>query len=257
VFNRLKLTDARARELIAESPYLAGADESLEKTARQLEKIRRDKEEAEDRLAHLEGVHDELKMRRARQESAPVDDIESIEEELAHCRERKSALEEARDALQTAVDVLRESVAEFQESHLERLASKASSLLKHVTQGRYERLALDRSCGPSVHALGGEVFSPGELSLGARDQLHLALRIALAEEIQAGRKLPLLMDDVLVNCDDQRLSHVRALIEEIASSGRQVLLFTHDPGYAVWSSTILTLTDQEIGEGDSLEIRRA
>ena len=60
-------------------------------------------------------------------------------------------------------------------------------------------------------------------SEGTVDQLYLALRLAVAEELTP--QAPLILDDALVRFDGQRLTQAVALLEESAAC-KQVILFT-------------------------------
>jgi uncharacterized protein YhaN len=65
------------------------------------------------------------------------------------------------------------------------------------------------------------------MSDGTRDQLFLSLRLAsLRQQFQQGIRLPVVMDDILINFDDDRS---RATLEVLAELGgeTQVLFFTH------------------------------
>jgi DNA repair exonuclease SbcCD ATPase subunit len=242
VFQKLKIADSRARDLIARAPYLAGADENLEAVAARVEQLRREKEELAGQERSASERVEELKLRQARQEGSLVDDAESLEDELTELRERQAAVAFRRDALKEAVDTLRACVAEFQEGHVERLAQRAGDLLARVTGGRWPRLVLDRQFVPALVDTDGRTFELAALSQGTRDQLHLALRVAIVEEIFRAGTPPLLVDDVLVNCDESRRAAIRRLFEDQAAAGRQILLFTHDPSFAAWGRVAIELT---------------
>lgn len=83
----------------------------------------------------------------------------------------------------------------------------------------------------SVQMDGGPLVSRGkahlQLSAGARDQLYLAVRLAISEFLSRGTEpLPLLVDDVFATSDDGRLrSGMRALIESFGA-GHQILMTT-------------------------------
>ena len=77
----------------------------------------------------------------------------------------------------------------------------------------------------------GESRGPGGrvagLSDGTRDQLYLALRLASIEyRLSHEVSLPLIVDDVLVNFDDQRAGAALELLGDLARK-TQVLFFTH------------------------------
>lgn len=241
VFQKLKLADARARDLIARSPYLANADQNMEDVSAQVERLRREREALLLEEQRESGRLAELKLRRARQEGGQVDDAESLEDELVESREQLTTLQFRRDAFRMAVDVLRQCVVEFQEGHLERLAGKAIAPMSRITAGRWKQLTLDANFVPHVVDAAGQSFDPESLSQGTRDQLHLSLRLALVDSIFGDAGPPLLVDDVLVNCDAERLALVRQTLEDEVARGRQMLLFSHDPAYESWGGTTIRL----------------
>lgn len=83
----------------------------------------------------------------------------------------------------------------------------------------------------SVQLEGGPLVSRGkahlQLSAGARDQLYLAVRLAVSEFLsRGGEPLPLLLDDAFATSDDGRLqAGMRALVDNFAG-GHQVILVT-------------------------------
>ena len=58
---------------------------------------------------------------------------------------------------------------------------------------------------------------------GTVDQLYLALRLAVAEELTADA--PLILDDALVRFDDTRLQAALEILQQFAEN-KQVILFT-------------------------------
>lgn len=105
---------------------------------------------------------------------------------------------------------------------------EASGYLERMTEGRYvrvwtplgeETLLVDDAKG---HSLRVEV-----LSQGAREQLFLCLRLALANSYgKRGIELPLILDDVLVNFDVRRAKAAAAVLRDFAVTGHQVIVFT-------------------------------
>lgn len=66
-----------------------------------------------------------------------------------------------------------------------------------------------------------------QLSRGTREQLFLAIRLALVEELaRQGTRLPMVLDDVLVNFDQERSEAATEVLRDFAQQGYQVLLFT-------------------------------
>lgn len=66
-----------------------------------------------------------------------------------------------------------------------------------------------------------------QLSRGTREQLFLAIRLALVEELaRQGTHLPMVLDDVLVNFDQERSEAATEVLRDFSQKGFQVLLFT-------------------------------
>jgi DNA repair exonuclease SbcCD ATPase subunit len=154
--------------------------------------------------------------------------------ELEQQRERlQQALERARQ-FQRSVELAREAIARIAtETHrkwAEFLSERVSEILRGFG-GRVESLRFGEDLEFSVQLDGGPLVSRGkahaQLSAGARDQLYLAVRLAISEFLSRGSEsLPLLLDDVFATSDDGRLrSGMRALIESFGA-GHQVVLAT-------------------------------
>lgn len=85
-------------------------------------------------------------------------------------------------------------------------------------------------------------------SAGARDQLYLAVRLALVEFLSANDDpLPVILDEPFAQCDDERFNKgMHLLLEE--SKSRQVLLFTcHEQRHQKWlqdNPSALSLIEQ-------------
>jgi uncharacterized protein YhaN len=76
-----------------------------------------------------------------------------------------------------------------------------------------------------------------QLSQGARDQLTLAIRLAVAEQVGRDIPLPMLFDDPFVNFDPKRVESLKENLLELAQE-RQILLWTHDERFRGWGNAI-------------------
>jgi len=83
----------------------------------------------------------------------------------------------------------------------------------------------------------GSALAPSQLSKGAQDQLYLALRLAIGDLIAEEVRLPFVFDDPFLNCDDERLAHIRTALDRLAAE-RQVLLLSHREEFAAWGSPV-------------------
>lgn len=102
---------------------------------------------------------------------------------------------------------------------------RASELFQTFTRFRYELRFLN---GTFVAREGGQILGLDQLSEGTRLQLLMAVRLAYVEyqESAEGVQLPLFLDEVLANCDDDRALAVIEAIRHMAATGRQIFYFT-------------------------------
>jgi len=109
------------------------------------------------------------------------------------------------------------------------LVTRASALFALATGGAFAGLAVDygNDDQPVLVAAraGGERVAVAGLSEGTRDQLFLALRLALLER-RGGEALPFIGDDLLTSFDETRTA---ASLNLLAAAGgaRQIIIFTH------------------------------
>lgn len=141
----------------------------------------------------------------------------------ARARAFKQAVELARGSIaQVAIDTHRRW-AEF-------LNDRVAELLRGFGAG-IEQLRFGEDLDFSIQFEGGRQVSRGkahlQLSAGARDQLYLAVRLAVSEYLSRGAEsLPLLIDDAFATSDDGRLAAgMRALVEGYGA-GHQVIVVT-------------------------------
>ncbi|MCS7306106.1 MAG: AAA family ATPase [Thermoguttaceae bacterium] len=105
---------------------------------------------------------------------------------------------------------------------------EASEYFCRMSSGRYRRVwrPLDKE-ELWVDLAEGQSLPVERLSQGTRELLYLSLRLALvAAYARRGIRLPMILDDVLVNFDTNRAKATAELLREFALQGHQILLFT-------------------------------
>ena len=149
---------------------------------------------------------------------------EGLEQEKAHLEARLAALEQHYNALTRAQEMLLQANQELQRRFAPRISQRAQELFARLTAGRYQRITLGQDMSLEA-ATQSETTMRNTLwrSDGTVDQLYLALRLAVAEELTP--EAPLVLDDALVRFDDVRLKAALDILEETAVS-KQVILFT-------------------------------
>ena len=148
----------------------------------------------------------------------------ALRQQLEAVNLRICKLEDTYAALDLAQSTLSKASAELQRRFAPRIAKRAQALFKKLTHDRYDRLTLDEDLSVQAGAQNEDTLhSVLWRSEGTVDQLYLALRLAVAEELTPDA--PLILDDALVRFDDQRLTQAMQILEEAAVS-KQVILFT-------------------------------
>ncbi|MCX8128908.1 MAG: AAA family ATPase [Clostridia bacterium] len=159
--------------------------------------------------------------------SGDESELQSIAAEIEELEARKSQLEDINLSLKTALDVLTEASTEIQKDFVPLLNCKMADTVKRITGGRYRDLRADSSFVlKAIAPETGDVVSVSALSGGTVDQMYLALRVAMSDMVvQAGERLPFIMDEIFAQYDDTRTRETLAFLKGL-SEQRQIILFT-------------------------------
>ena len=183
-----------------------------EETAALLEEVQQEQQRLMNRLGQYRGRMEAL------------GDEEELTRQLQHLAEKISHWEAVYAAAQVGLDTLAQAKLELQRRFAPKIARRAQELLSSMTGGRYQRLTLGEDF--RLQAGAGEENILREAlwrSDGTVDQLYLALRLAVAEELTP--TAPLVLDDAFVRFDETRLKAAMDILQEIAKE-KQVILFS-------------------------------
>jgi DNA repair exonuclease SbcCD ATPase subunit len=213
-------------------PFRADADERL----RLDRDIRLREVERDERTAERRRREGELAMIEPARTSEIAELLELARENLEEAERRVSVLDLILEALGEARRKVSGRLAE-------RLPPLAAEYLSRVTGGRYAELFVDPltmqietvpaagdAAGTDAACSAGGRVRPESLSQGTRDQIYLAVRLALVELLGHGEPQPLFLDDPFVHFDPTRRERAIELLCDI-SRRHQVVLFTCDPSY--------------------------
>ncbi len=130
-----------------------------------------------------------------------------------------------------AAVLLRQQIEKFRAENQDPLLTRASGLFARLTCREFEGLRTDYTDNDQpviVGVRGNEQRVAVEgMSDGTCDQLYLALRLAYLERRLAQHEsLPLVVDDVLINFDNDRARATLQVLAEL-SQRTQVIFFTH------------------------------
>jgi DNA repair protein SbcC/Rad50 len=129
-----------------------------------------------------------------------------------------------------AHSILAEALRRFRDRAQGPMLVAATTYFAKMTGGRFIRLVSEDSEKAAVLVAvrtDGTRIRVEAMSEGTRDQLYLALRLAALDfRRTAGVDLPLILDDVLITSDEERVAAILDALTEAAQS-HQVMVFTH------------------------------
>lgn len=136
-----------------------------------------------------------------------------------------------------AQKILAQAMENFRQRHQETILNRAAQYFQILTCGAFQRLEVveEENNHPALKAVRTDPRARDReewvdlegLSDGARDQLFLALRLAgIEDHCDHGEPMPVIIDDVLINFDNQRAAAAFKALAEL-SRKTQILLFTH------------------------------
>lgn len=153
-----------------------------------------------------------------------IGDEQLLQSQIQTLQKRIAQLEETAAALDLAQQTLAAAIEQLQRRFAPRITERARCLFARLTDGRYDRLNLTRELAVDTAAAGEMTMHSAQWrSEGTVDQLYIALRLAVAEELTP--EAPLVLDDALVRFDDRRLANALSVLEDAAVT-KQVILFT-------------------------------
>ena len=214
--------EAFLEEVLARDPG------ELERELQRVKDQRSDLESNRDLALQEHGAREQLLQTRQRSEQV-AQRAQDAQAELAEIR--SLALEYARRKL--AFTLLHRHLEQFRARAQDPLLAEASRLFARLTLNAFTSVRPEFNDQDQPVLVGirsgdsGRVVPVEGMSDGTRDQLFLSLRLAsLRQQFQQGIRLPVVMDDILINFDDDRS---RATLEVLAELGgeTQVLFFTH------------------------------
>lgn len=222
------LPEIRRRIVEAEE---AGEDWVVDDEALARRRAREDEltQEIEELAGRIEGLEKEIEYR------SRGKDVAELEGEIRAVRARIADEARERDRLWVMASLIREADRRFREEHQPDILQRAGRWLATITEDRYDRLLVDEEReSTTFHLRGSERAEPvavgGSLSTGTREQAYLALRLAVLSHLdRGGERLPVFLDEALVNWDRRRRRGAVALLGEL-SRERQFFVFTcHEP----------------------------
>lgn len=170
-----------------------------------------------DQMHQTERDMEDIRLRLAEQQgTANYSALAAREAELEEKRRQLEAAQLRADANKLLHQTLEAVFREAENRILPQLAKRAADLYNEIAAGFAEAIRLEENTWlpAGVKPAGSaDAVLPELLSGGEQEQLHLAVRLALADLLTQDEPFPVILDDVLLATDEARLGRILRIID--------------------------------------------
>ena len=149
-----------------------------------------------------------------------LEKIIQLEEDLEIEKRKRDELLEKAKIFNLTKELMEESYAEMKSNITPKFNQNLSKNIQKFSNGKYKKLTI--SDGIKVELENGEQKNIDKLSIGTIEQIYLALRLSVIDEI-SNEKLPVILDEPFAYFDDERLKQT---IEYLHSIENQVIILS-------------------------------
>jgi hypothetical protein len=216
--NRRQLADIKQEE--------NKVTEALTCAAEEAENLRAEEGRILGRIGRLREEASKLQGQAESQMSRSVNPSE-IEEKKATLADRIGRAREYYRALELSSGAMSEASRAMESLFAPMVNEIAGRYLSELTGERYSALRFDKGFRVEIADAPDGVYRAADyFSAGTVDQIYLALRLAIADLIDASEDgLPVFLDDALVQYDEDRAKRAVSVLKQL-SQKRQVIMFT-------------------------------
>jgi len=186
--------------------------------------------------------------------------LTGLEEQLQETEDGLITARRQHAVYAAALDGLNEARKQAEIPVREVVSGKASEYLRILSEGRYERLQVEKdSLQVKVWSdAAGDWVLPEEphLSRGTVDLVYLSARIALVGVLAEGKQPPLLLDDPFVTFDERRRAAASRLLRELSQT-HQIFLFTSTRHFDKGADRLIELSIRGVEAGTPQESTRS
>ena len=184
----------------------------------------------EEEIKENEERYNNLKFEKYTLEISEKNITEKIEEKINLEEQLENALNEEKEILKLgqAIDltknILEKSYNKMKNNIAPEFTENLSKNTKGVIGGKYKNIIFNEEDGIIVETENGNYVNANLLSVGTIDQLYLALRLAIANEV-AKEKLPIILDEAFAYYDEERLENILSYLNSNFKEN-QIIIFT-------------------------------
>ena len=153
-----------------------------------------------------------------------LEQLARIEEEMDEQKRMKEELVSLNISYEIAKECLEKAYEEIKHNLSPKFQEKLCEITENVTDGKYKKIALNEENGLYLEVENGSYKPVERLSIGTMDEMYLALRLSILEEM-AQENLPIFLDETFAYFDDTRLKNMIRYLQD-KNYHHQIVIFT-------------------------------
>ena len=153
-----------------------------------------------------------------------LDEMVILKEKLEANNEKFEELKKKEKIINIAIENLTVAYEEMKNTITPKFTRNLSSSISKISNSKYEKVTINDENGMLVENNRGEYIEASKLSTGTIDQLYLALRLSMVNEL-SDEKLPIILDESFAYFDNKRLENILKYLKNELSI-HQIIIFT-------------------------------
>ena len=154
--------------------------------------------------------------------SEETEKIILYKEEQADIKEKLEILEEKNLCFIEAKNLLQKAYEKMKNNVTPKFTQNLSAIINEISSGKYKKVSINEDI--IVELENGKYVPANNLSIGTIDEIYLALRLSMLDEISK-ENMPVILDETFAYFDEERLKNILLFLQK-QSENHQVILFT-------------------------------
>lgn len=152
-----------------------------------------------------------------------LDEMVTLEEKLELNNTKLKKLKKEEETINIAISTLTEAYEEMKNTITPKFTLNLSSSIKQISNNKYEKVTINDDNGMIVENNRGEYVDAAKLSTGTIDQLYLALRLSMIDDLSK-EKLPIILDESFAYFDNSRLENILKYLNGELNNHQTIIL---------------------------------
>lgn len=153
-----------------------------------------------------------------------LDEMVVLEEKREADKEKLAELREKESIINIAIENLMDAYEEMKTTITPKFTKNLSESIQKISSNKYNKVTINEENGMIIENNRGEYVEAIKLSTGTVDQLYLALRLSMIDELSK-ENLPIILDESFAYSDNNRLKNMLQYLTSDLNN-HQTIIFT-------------------------------